>query len=77
MQPVGSIMREMERLLPAPAVSLRHLSSTRTLVPVAVSLARYLARLGYGTRKEAEQLLRARRVTTGTGSTLREGRVQP
>jgi 16S rRNA pseudouridine516 synthase len=37
------------------------------------SLARYLARLGYGTRKEAEALLSARRVTQGDGRVLREG----
>lgn len=40
--------------------------------PVA-SLSRYLARLGYGTRKEAEALLRARRVTHVDGHVLREG----
>lgn len=37
-----------------------------------MSLARYLARLGYGTRKEAERLLQARRVTTAEGVALRE-----
>lgn len=37
------------------------------------SLARYLARLGYGTRKEAEAMLSARRVTHADGRVLREG----
>ena len=37
-----------------------------------VSLARYLARLGYGTRKEAEAMLTARRVTTTSGVVLRD-----
>ncbi len=37
------------------------------------SLARYLARLGYGSRKEAEAMLRARRVTQPDGRVLREG----
>lgn len=37
-----------------------------------MSLARYLARLGYGTRKEMEQLIRMRRVTTADGTSLRD-----
>lgn len=36
-------------------------------------LARYLARLGYGTRKEAERLVQSRRVTTALGVVLRDG----
>jgi 16S rRNA pseudouridine516 synthase len=41
-----------------------------------VSLARYLARLGYGTRKEAERLLVSRAVTTASGAPLTD-RDQP
>lgn len=41
--------------------------------PSAPSLARYLARLGYGTRKECEALLSARRVTQRDGRVLRDG----
>jgi len=43
------------------------------LSPSVPSLARHLARLGYGTRKEAEALLAARRVTQRDGRVLREG----
>lgn len=42
-----------------------------------MKLARYLAALGYGTRKEAEALLAAGRVTTGDGRVLREGDAAP
>ncbi len=38
-----------------------------------MSLARTLSKLGYGTRKETERLLAARRVTTATGTVLRDG----
>lgn len=37
-----------------------------------MSIARYLARLGYGTRRETEQLLAQRRVTTADGSLRRD-----
>jgi 16S rRNA pseudouridine516 synthase len=37
-----------------------------------MSLARYLTRLGYGTRRETERLLAARRVTTAGGAVLRD-----
>lgn len=36
-------------------------------------LSRYLARLGYGSRREVEQLLAARRVTRSDGTVLRDG----
>lgn len=38
-----------------------------------MTLSRYLARLGYGTRKEAERLLTSGRVTTTSGTVLRDG----
>ncbi|AMW05219.1 pseudouridine synthase [Gemmatimonas phototrophica] len=38
-----------------------------------MSLARHLAKLGYGTRKEAERLLQARRLTSADGTVLRDG----
>ncbi len=38
-----------------------------------MTLARYLARLGYGTRREVEAMLRARRVTGLQGQPLPEG----
>lgn len=41
--------------------------------PSAPSLARHLARLGYGTRKACEALLASRRVTQRDGRVLREG----
>jgi 16S rRNA pseudouridine516 synthase len=41
--------------------------------PHVVKLARYLANLGYGTRREARQLIDAHRVTTAAGVVLREG----
>lgn len=41
-----------------------------------MSLARYLARLGYGTRKEAERLIASRVVTTASGALLTD-RDQP
>lgn len=37
-----------------------------------MTLAQYLAKLGYGTRREAEALLAARRVTTATGVVLKD-----
>jgi len=37
-----------------------------------MSIARYLARLGYGTRREAEYLLAQRRVTTPDGQVVRD-----
>lgn len=37
-----------------------------------MSLAKYLSKLGYGTRREAEALLAARRVTTATGVVLQD-----
>jgi 16S rRNA pseudouridine516 synthase len=37
-----------------------------------MSLARYLARLGYGTRRETEQVLAQRRVTSADGQVLRD-----
>ena len=40
-----------------------------------MTLARYLARLGYGTRREVEAMLRARRVTGPEGQALTEGPV--
>lgn len=40
-----------------------------------MSLARYLSRLGYGTRKDAERLLLARRVTSTSGVVLRDADV--
>ena len=42
-----------------------------------MSLARYLARLGYGTRKEVERLLATRRVTSRTGVALGDGKAPP
>jgi 16S rRNA pseudouridine516 synthase len=39
---------------------------------LTLSLARYLARLGYGSRREAEQLLLSRRVSTAAGLVLRD-----
>lgn len=53
----------------APRLRVRALSPSGH---TAVTLARYLARLGYGTRKETEQLLRMRRVTTASGAVLRD-----
>lgn len=40
-----------------------------------MTLARYLARLGYGTRREVEAMLRARRVTGPEGQALTDGPV--
>lgn len=58
-------MRQRLRLLPAPC------SPQPAPLPLAsVSLARTLAKLGYGTRKEAERLLSTRRVTTADGTVL-------
>lgn len=37
-----------------------------------MSLARYLSRLGYGTRREVEALIAARRVTSAGGAVLRD-----
>lgn len=37
-----------------------------------MTLSRYLVALGYGTRKEAERIVRQRRVTTSTGAVLRD-----
>lgn len=37
-----------------------------------MTLSRYLAALGYGTRKEAERIVRQRRVTTAAGVVLRD-----
>ena len=42
-----------------------------------MKLVRHLASLGYGTRREVEALLAARRVTTVDGRTLREGDQAP
>jgi 16S rRNA pseudouridine516 synthase len=39
---------------------------------VSLTLSRYLVALGYGTRKEAERIVRQRRVTTGAGAVLRD-----
>lgn len=41
--------------------------------PAPVSLARMLSKLGYGTRKDAERLLAARRVATVGGTVLCDG----
>jgi 16S rRNA pseudouridine516 synthase len=41
--------------------------------PATVSIARHLAKLGYGTRKEAERLVQARRLTSANGTVLRDG----
>lgn len=38
-----------------------------------MSIARLLAKLGYGTRKETERLLAARRVTSADGAVLKDG----
>ncbi len=38
-----------------------------------MSIARQLAKLGYGTRKETERLLTARRVTSADGTVLKDG----
>jgi len=62
MPPTESIMRLAARLLPAPH------SGPLPLPPV--SLARTLSKLGYGTRKETERVLAARRVTTVDGVVL-------
>ena len=43
-----------------------------SLEPYAMTLSRYLVALGYGTRKEAERIVRQRRVTTSTGVVLRD-----
>jgi 16S rRNA pseudouridine516 synthase len=40
-------------------------------------LAKYLANLGYGTRREVEQMLAAGRVTTADGRVLRDGDTAP
>ncbi len=37
-----------------------------------MTLSRYLVALGYGTRKEAERIVRQRRVTTSAGAVLRD-----
>jgi 16S rRNA pseudouridine516 synthase len=39
---------------------------------VPLTLSRYLVALGYGTRKEAERIVRQRRVTTAAGAVLRD-----
>jgi len=39
---------------------------------VSITLSRYLVALGYGTRKEAERIVRQRRVTTAGGTVLRD-----
>ncbi len=60
-------MRHGARLLPT-SRSRRPAPGPRSHPPV--SLARTLAKLGYGTRKEAERLLATRRVTTAGGVVL-------
>ncbi len=42
------------------------------LEPHAMTLSRYLVALGHGTRKEAERIVRQRRVTTAAGAVLRD-----
>ena len=39
---------------------------------MSLTLSRYLVALGYGTRKEAERIVRQRRVTTAAGAVLRD-----
>ena len=39
---------------------------------MSLTLSRYLVALGYGTRKEAERIVRQRRVTTAGGTVLRD-----
>ncbi len=39
---------------------------------MSITLSRYLVALGYGTRKEAERIVRQRRVTTAGGTVLRD-----
>jgi 16S rRNA pseudouridine516 synthase len=41
--------------------------------PHTMKLAKYLANLGYGTRREVEAMLRARRVTRRDGRVLADG----
>lgn len=41
-------------------------------VAVPLTLSRYLVALGHGTRKEAERIVRQRRVTTAAGAVLRD-----
>jgi 16S rRNA pseudouridine516 synthase len=51
------------------------MSRSRSRRVSRLSLARHLARLGYGTRRETERLLSQRRVTNASGAVLREGDV--
>ena len=37
---------------------------------VSITLSRYLVALGYGTRKEAERIVRQRRVTNAAGAVI-------
>lgn len=39
---------------------------------MSITLSRYLVALGYGTRKEAERIVRQRRVTSSAGAVLRD-----
>lgn len=48
------------------------LANTRRHEIVPLTLSRYLVALGYGTRKEAERIVRQRRVTTAAGAVLRD-----
>lgn len=66
MQQFGAWHLMCRRLPPCVLGSLIHVP------PARLTLSRYLARLGYGTRKEVERLLATGQVTSASGALLRE-----